>query len=157
LSGVIAHATRQNTQDFAQQALFDPLGIVDFSWRVDPNGYPDAAGGLLLTPHDMAKFGYLYLNDGVWEGERILPEGWVEESTSAQIDGGPPEYTSYGYLWWVTHLAGHAAYFASGYGGQYLYVVPDLDLVAVIASNDEWTHGQNRAIVADHILPAVIE
>jgi CubicO group peptidase (beta-lactamase class C family) len=156
LSGVIARATGQNAQDFARQVLFDPLGIVDFGWRLDPNGNPDAAGGLLLTPRDMAKFGYLYLNDGVWDGQRILPEGWVGESTSAQIEGGPPEYTRYGYLWWITRVDGHDAYFASGYGGQYLYVVPDLDLVAVIASNDEWTHGQNRALVADDIIPAVM-
>jgi CubicO group peptidase (beta-lactamase class C family) len=80
---------------------------------------------------------------------------WVKESTKKQSEGGFPEGEQYGYLWWVTNLKGHPAYFAGGYGGQFIYVIPDLDLVVVITSNLDRPHMENRGIIGDFILPAV--
>ena len=103
----------------------------------------------------MAKFGYLYLNQGVWNGKNIIPSDFVRASTQKQNKGGFPEIESYGYLWWVTTIEGHSAFFAGGYGGQYIYVVPDLDIVVVIASNFDRSHMENRVIIGDYVILAV--
>jgi CubicO group peptidase (beta-lactamase class C family) len=102
----------------------------------------------------MAKFGYLYLNRGRWDNRQLVPAEWVDVSTSTVINGGFPQYADYGYLWWVTEENGYPAYFAAGYGGQYLEVIPALDLVVVMTSSLDDLHTSNRQLIGDFIVPA---
>jgi CubicO group peptidase (beta-lactamase class C family) len=81
----------------------------------------------------MARFGYLYLNGGNWEGQQLIPESYVQSSIHPQSAGGPPGESAYGLLWWVTMIEDYAAFFAAGIGGQYIYVIPDIDLLVVIS------------------------
>ena len=153
--------------DYLQPRLFDPLGIAPPEWVVTEDGANRGGGGIYLTARDMAKIGYLYLNEGVWDGQRIVGRGWVERSTTRQssgdshlsganIGGGP-----YGYHWWVDEVAGKPAFAALGYGGQILYVVPDLDLVVAttVPSADAATpelQQRPRPIIEDLIVPAAL-
>lgn len=101
LSPILQQATGMTALDFARQYLFEPLGIGDAIWLTDPQGYNRGSEGLYLHPHDMAKLGYLWLNNGVWEGEQVVSREWVESSVTPQIDvpGGGDDY---GYGWWIT-------------------------------------------------------
>ena len=132
LSHLIRKATGKPADDYAKEHLFAPLGI-EFFWKRTPTGLADTEGGLYLTPRDLAKIGYLYLKDGVWDGKRILPEGWVKSSTTS-LTATDEKGIGYGYSWWAlppTGAATHGAFLAWGYGGQLLIVVPELDLIAV--------------------------
>jgi CubicO group peptidase (beta-lactamase class C family) len=132
LSFLLEKVTGQEADDYAKEHLFGPLGI-DYAWKRTPKGLADTEGGLYLRPRDLAKIGYLYLEDGVWEGKRILPEGWVRDSTAWAVESGPG--VGYGYKWWILSRKGpssYEAYAASGYGGQRLIVVPELGLLAVV-------------------------
>lgn len=130
LSYLIGKTTGKQADDYAKEHVFAPLGI-DFYWKRTPKGLADTEGGLYLTARDLAKFGYLYLRDGVWEGRRIVPAGWVEESTRPRVSTGKYRY---GYQWWTFEKETSPAdtcYAAWGYGGQFLFVFPKLDLIAV--------------------------
>ena len=132
LSFLIKKATGREADDYAREHLFDPLGI-EYAWKRTPRGLADTEGGLYLRPRDLAKIGYLFLKDGVWEGKRILPEGWVKDSTTWRV-GTSGGRRGYGYKWWVLSRRGpgtYEAYAGLGYGGQFLIVVPELDLIAV--------------------------
>jgi CubicO group peptidase (beta-lactamase class C family) len=153
LSGVISQATGMSLADFANKNLFEPLGIAPPEWSTDPEGYTTGAHALNLRARDVAKLGYLALNRGMWDGKQIVPATWIAESTRQQNEGGFPQYAPYGYLWWIAPEYG--AYFAAGYGGQYLYVVPNLDLVVVITSETESAHNENRDLIEDWVIPAV--
>jgi CubicO group peptidase (beta-lactamase class C family) len=135
LAEILVKATGKDPEAYAAEHLFRPLGIGNWYWKKTPAGLSDAEGGLYLTARDLAKIGYLYLNDGVWEGERILPEGWVQESTAPSVNpSGEESGSRYGYQWWLTPYEGSARSYAPtcrGYGGQYLFVVPEYDVVAV--------------------------
>jgi CubicO group peptidase (beta-lactamase class C family) len=135
LSYLIKKGTGKQAHEYAAEQLFAPLGIGESYWKTTPTGLADTEGGLYLTARDLAKLGYLYLHDGVWEGKRLLPEGWVKTSTSPLVDTRPGVDRSrrYGYQWWVLPYGkdGKHAYAALGYGGQRLIVVPEHDLIAV--------------------------
>jgi CubicO group peptidase (beta-lactamase class C family) len=136
LSGIIEKTTGKEADDYAKEHLFGPLGI-EYAWKRTPKGLADTEGGLYMRPRDLAKFGYLYLKDGVWEGKRILPEGWVKDSSAWVVDSAPQGRSGYGYKWWILSRKGpssYDAYAASGYGGQWLLVVPELDLLAVFTA-----------------------
>jgi CubicO group peptidase (beta-lactamase class C family) len=133
LSGVIQKATGKTADDYAKEHLFAPLGIRDFYWKRTPKGLSDTEGGLYLLPRDLAKLGELYMRDGVWRGTRILPSGWARESTQPRVATKEKGFR-YGYQWWVPSpqdSAGVESFAAWGYGGQFLFVVPSLDLIAV--------------------------
>jgi len=158
LSGVVSAASMMKSKDFAQKYLFDPLGITNYSWPTDPQGNVGGSGGprgLALRPRDMAKFGFLYLNEGNWDGKQILTSEWIKQSTLMHNSGGWPHGESYGYLCWVTETKGYSAYFAGGMGGQFIYVVPDLDLVVAITSDWDSHHEENRSLIAEHVIPAI--
>jgi CubicO group peptidase (beta-lactamase class C family) len=132
LSELIRKTTGKEADDYAKEHLFAPLGI-EYFWKRTPKGLADTEGGLYLAPRDLAKIGYLYLKDGVWDGKRILTEGWVKAST-AQSTHTPDGSYGYGYQWWVMPRKGagtYDAYSAWGYGGQLLIVVPELELISV--------------------------
>jgi CubicO group peptidase (beta-lactamase class C family) len=132
LSYIIKKATGLEADDYAKAHLFTPLGM-RYYWKRTPKGLADTEGGLYLEPRDLAKFGYLFLKDGTWDGARILPPEWTKQSTSWLVDAGR-RGRGYGYKWWLLSRKGPGtfdAYAAIGYGGQRLIVVPELDVVAV--------------------------
>jgi len=135
LGVIVAEATGLPLDRYAQERLFDPLGITPGAWMRSPQGEPSAGSGLELTARDMAKFGYLHLREGRWDGEQIVPAAWVVAATTYQSAGDATGgWAAYGYQWWITQTnAGFPAYFALGYGGQHIFVVPALDLVVVAA------------------------
>jgi len=139
VSEILAHilwkATGRQADEYAAEHLFGPLGIERFYWKRTPTGLPDTEGGLYLARSDLARFGSLYLHDGVWKGRRILPEGWVAETMRPRADPGAPDLPGvrYGYQWWLMPWGEgkNFAWACWGYGGQFLFVVPERDLVAV--------------------------
>ncbi|MBI5667043.1 MAG: serine hydrolase [Chloroflexi bacterium] len=154
LSGILTRATGTPLAEYTQRNLFDPLGIAPPEWMTDPEGYTTGAHGLRLRARDMAKLGYLYLNRGEWDGQQLVPADWVDISTRRHITGGFPQQADYGYLWWVTAERGYSYYFAAGYGGQYIAVIPNLDVVVVITSQTDALHTENRALIGQFVIPA---
>jgi CubicO group peptidase (beta-lactamase class C family) len=136
LSYLLRKATGKDVADYARERLFKPLGIGNFEWKHTPRGLADTEGGLYLEPRDLAKIGYLYLHQGSWDGRQIVPAEWVRQSTRWLVDAGWHQ-AGYGFKWWVLSRAtdgSYDAYAAIGYGGQYLIVVPQLDLIAVFTA-----------------------
>lgn len=160
LSYLIKKTTGKQADEYAAEHLFAPLGITDTYWKRTPTGLNDTEGGLYLTARDLAKLGYLYLHDGMWDGTRLLPEGWVAASTSPLVDTRPGAARSrkYGYQWWVLPYgtSGDYAYAALGYGGQRLIVVPKHDLIAVFTGWNIYEHAELAPYEAlDGVLAAV--
>jgi CubicO group peptidase (beta-lactamase class C family) len=177
LSAILRQATGRSTLDYARVKLFSPLGIstvpaaepvarqenrpaydrAGFAWPTDPQGNHVGFTWLKLTARDLARLGQLWLNQGRWAGRQLVSAAWVSESTTAHVDThSTPE--QYGYQWWLTTADGHRAYAAMGYGGQLIEVVPDLDLVTVVASTD--APGAAGAevyldLVSSYIAPAI--
>jgi CubicO group peptidase (beta-lactamase class C family) len=142
LSAVVGQVAGMSVAELARHALFEPLGIGRVEWPSDPNGVSTGGYGIRMSVRDAAKFAYLYLNNGAWDGRQVVSRAWVEESTRQQSEGHP-WFGHYGLHWWLRSLADTRAastYFAMGYGGQYLFVVPALDLVAVFFS---WMPGES--------------
>lgn len=131
LSVILTEVTGQDTAEYAQERLFGPLGIVPGEWERSPQGEAIGGFGLHLTARDMAKLGQLYLDEGRWDGEQIVPASYVAEAITYQSAGDSTGGVPYGYQWWVTDVYGYPVAFALGYGGQFIYLVPDLDLVVV--------------------------
>ena len=130
LSVIIQNTTKTRTLDFAKEYLFEPLGIQDIAWANSPQGVDIGYGEMWLKPHDMAKFGWLYLNKGRWGKHQILPSKWVERSTRGLIPA--TLFDHYGYQWWVDS-AGY--YMAVGYKGQRIFVVPEKNMVVVFTAD----------------------
>ena len=132
--------------DFAEEYLFEPLGIELYDWWTFPllDEVNFASGGVYLRPRDMAKFGALYLNGGSWNGTQIVPSLWVDASTDLSIPfvGSYRTLYGYGYNWWLGRSQfgeQRVAYFrASGWGGQNIYVYPELDLILVFTAGGYW-------------------
>ncbi len=133
---MVAAAAGKPLEDYAGEALFDPLGIAPAGWRRYPQGEVIGGYGLQITPQEMARLGYLYLRGGDWNGERLIATDYIAQSTTVQASGDPTGGTPYGYQWWITDATGYQAFYALGYGGQYIYVVPALDLVVAVAVGD---------------------
>lgn len=156
LSAIITRSPGKSARAFANQYLFQPIGmkeIPDYNmegygfedlfgnkvrgWVHDPDGHSTGGWGLTLTARDMARFGFLYLNQGVWENKTIIPKHWIEETTRMNNH-------HYGYLWWLREEDGLFAYLALGDGGNVICCIPELDVVVAIASafhmnpNDRW-------------------
>jgi CubicO group peptidase (beta-lactamase class C family) len=150
LSGVLAKATGLSTKSFADRYLFGPLNITNYQWEQDPKGIYSGGTNLYLTPRDMAKFGYLYLHKGEWEGNQIIPKDWVEASIQKQVTDA-----NYGYLFWIQDKKPFS-FEANGYGGQYIRIIPELDTVVVITSNANLPGGSNPIdLINKYIIPAV--
>ncbi|TLM99908.1 serine hydrolase, partial [bacterium] len=138
LTEILRRATGSNILDYGREYLFDPLDIDDVTWYKDDRGNYLGGSGLALTPRDMAKFGYLFLNNGTWNGEEVLNSNWVARSTSPHIRGtgielGLYKGQGYGYLWWSLPEIG--VYYAGGRHEQSIYVVQDLDLIVVMTGS----------------------
>lgn len=158
LSGIIAKETGQSAEEFAKDNLFNALGITNREWQSGPNEISNTGWGLFLHPVNMAMFGYLYLKNGLLNGEQVVPEDWIKESTSKHI-------ASYGYQWWIlpnaiaeAHPGAAGAYYALGYGGQYIFVLPNLNMVVVATAENYGKHqGSAFTFLRDYIFPALKE
>ena len=151
LSAIIIEKTGMATLAYAKKNLFEPLGIHDVTWKNDTSGRQWGFWGLYLTPLDMAKIGYLYLHNGTWAGERIVSGEWVRQATSKKMNADL--FPGYGFQWWVNDKAGF--YTAAGYGGQFIYVFPDKDMVVVFTGHDELNFDNPGRLLDMFILPAV--
>ena len=159
LGQVISWRSGMALDAYAAAYLFGPLGIQQVSWRRAPDGSATGGGGLKLKPRDAAKFGQLYLDGGVWNGARVVPAEWAARSresvTTLNNDG-------YGLLWWkrsFKHGGGMVdSFFTSGNGGNFIFVFPALDLVAVFTASNYNSPLTNRPfeLVEFWVLPAVL-
>ena len=145
LNRIIEIQSNMSLMEFANETLFQPLGIQDPRWGTDDSGLTYGGFGLYLTSREMAKFGQLFLHEGIWEGEQLVSKGWVQESTSEHMPENvdfvysvrPP--SDYGYLWWVHD----GFYIASGLHGQRIIANPENDYVLVFTSLDVTQQGAN--------------
>jgi len=155
MSGIIRDATGQFVDAYAEAYLFGPLGIPDYHWKKTSKGYPDTEGGLYLEAEQLAKIGYLYLQDGMWDGERLVPEGWVASSTARRAEVGNGQGWGYGYQWWRIDTDGTEIWAGLGFGGQYLVVIPEHQIVGVVNS---WNvFGGRRQSVRGAFVAALLE
>lgn len=136
LSAALTHASGETTHALAQRLLGDPLNISIRPWLRDPQGIYFGGNDMQLSPQALIEVGELYRNDGIvfdetGNGERVLPEGWVEASWQPR---GTSRWTGdgYGFGWFITQLAGEDVYYGRGYGGQALYVIPERKMTVVI-------------------------
>ena len=136
--------------------LFGPLAFEGHTWDTDSEGVNFGGKGLNIRPRDMAKFGQLFLDEGIWDGEQLISADYIDEATRNQLTVFS-EDGDYGYLWWLNEIEGHPMYAAVGFGGQHITIVPELDLVVVITSSFWRRHNDNDAIIYDLIVPAIIE
>ncbi|MBR78628.1 MAG: serine hydrolase, partial [Woeseiaceae bacterium] len=133
LSHILHEASGMHADEYAEKYLFNKLGIQDYFWKKTPNNLTDAEGGLYLSTRDFAKIGMLYLNDGRWNGSQIITNEWVELTMSPDTDIEESS-RKYGFQWWLVPYENNQEkwmYSGSGYGGQYLLIVPEYQLVMV--------------------------
>jgi CubicO group peptidase (beta-lactamase class C family) len=171
---VVARACDTDLLDFARERLFGPVGIEPGDWWFSWEDYRLGMSSLHLTARDMARFGQLYLQDGVWDGRRILPEGWVERSLAIHSEdawhigiGDHVRDLAYGYQWWTVRSGDREYRMAWGHGGQQIDLLPDEGMVIVVTADPlEAQHGggpwrkekQNLNLVGDYVaaLPAPV-
>ncbi|TFH07093.1 MAG: class C beta-lactamase-related serine hydrolase [Candidatus Thorarchaeota archaeon] len=153
LSGIVHETTNMSMLEFAAENLFAPLGIDRYFWPSDTQGVTFGGFDLQLRPLDMAKFGFLFLNNGSWDGEQIVSSDWVHNTTTTVTTLN--SISGYSRQWWT--MPDYGVYHTAGLYGQYIFVAPELDIVAVFTSgygaNDI---DENPQMVRDYILPAVI-
>ncbi len=157
LGVIIRQSTGMSVMQFANQYLFSPLNITDIWWSVDPHGNYYCGGGLYMTPRDLAKIGYLFLNNGTWDEQEIVTPSWVEESTRTVVYQWENfEYVGYGYQWWT--LPTLDIYNAAGLEGQNLYVDKNQDLIVTFtASHSRYESHPNDEILYEFILASVVD
>lgn len=164
LSAILTRATRMSTHAYASRYLFRPLGIDLRGWTTDPQGIYFGGNEMRLTPREMLKFGELYRAGGavrIGDSTRqLIPRAWIDSSwvrrTSSNWSGN-----GYGYGWWMTELGGYETFFAWGYGGQYIFIIPRLETTIVMTSDPEARSredGHRSALfemIVSRIIPAV--
>jgi CubicO group peptidase (beta-lactamase class C family) len=132
-----------SARDFIETELLGKMGITNFSWQDDVSGLPKSAAGSSMRSRDMLKWGMLVLNEGRWNGEQLIPEDFVEQATSRIYTN--PQGTSYGYFWWGHDVRVGEATFGCisgrGAGGQFIMILPELDLIAVVTSHNQGMGG----------------
>jgi len=155
LSLIINRTTGMSAEAYAKKHLFEPLKIKDYKWDKDPNGTHLGGWGLYLKPKDMAKFGYLIMKDGKWNKKQVVSKEWIKTATSKHIEGywGETKADDYGYLWWLNPAGGFRA---DGYGGQYIFVIPEQDLIVVFTSGVNYSEKmQPINCLNNYILPSI--
>lgn len=148
LSAVLTKATGVPLRTYAQRYLFDPLGIQIGGWDRDPQGIYFGGNNMALSPKALLAFGRLYLEGGMFDGRRVLSKEWIEQSwTPRFLNSSFNTRHDSGYLWWHTRYAGRSTWFAWGYGGQFLFVIPTLQAVVVFTGDpDARSRGGNDQI-----------
>jgi CubicO group peptidase (beta-lactamase class C family) len=138
----VENATGMPLADFANANLFYPMQITDAEWARSPTGLPIGGSGLYLRPRDLAKFGQLYLGNGAWQGQQLISADWIANTVVPRVDisSWATYSNAYGYQWWLGELPYNyqpvETWVTSGYGGQYLFVVPSLDLVVAFTGHN---------------------
>jgi CubicO group peptidase (beta-lactamase class C family) len=148
LSAIIQKRTGMRSLKFAKDNLFEPLGISEVKWELNPHGIDVGYGRMWLKPHDMAKFGWLFLKNGKWNGKTIVSEEWVKAATRGYVEA--TLYDQYGYQWWIDN---EGYYVAVGYAGQRIFVVPKFDMVVVFTSHQSFT--KPDMLMKDYIIKSV--
>ena len=162
LGDILNKSVPGGLEKYADEKLFRPLGIKKYSWQYTPQKVASTAGGLRMRSLDLAKFGQLYKNGGLWKGERIIPQSWVESSLTRQLRLPEEGGGFYGYLFWNTtyNVNGnqYEAFYSSGNGGNKIFIFKDQPLVVVItarAYNKPYAHPQANRLMERYILPAI--
>jgi CubicO group peptidase (beta-lactamase class C family) len=142
LAGVIFNATGRHAEAFAQEALFSPLGIPTYDWEYGKiDGYNLLDGSLSLRPRDLAKIGAMVAAGGRWDGQQVISEAWIKESTRTRIATGQPVLGGYGYLWWTGEAPSGSGtqpiIVANGMGSQFIIIFPKLDMVIVTTGGND--------------------
>lgn len=152
ISAIISKSTGIAMAELARNQLFTPMGISNFEWDADPQGNTIGFGNLALTLRDLAKFAYLYLNNGSWGSFQLLPADWVNECTKAHFlfSNG----YGYGYQWWVDPII--SGYSMRGAGGLRVFILPEHDLVLVIAGAIRYTYSDFYSVFEEYLFPAII-
>ncbi|MFW9855019.1 MAG: serine hydrolase domain-containing protein [Candidatus Thorarchaeota archaeon] len=148
LSAILDNVTEIGTGEFAQTRLFYPLGIGNPDWTLDKQGIPYGGSNLILKPRDMAKFGYLFLHNGTWDGNQIVSKEWITAGTR-----GTEVASFYGYQWWIEPT--RSGFSARGYKGQYILVLPDNDMVIVFTGDSDTLLGLYQTLIDQYIIPAI--
>jgi CubicO group peptidase (beta-lactamase class C family) len=151
LAYIFQKETGQDIDAYGEKYLFAPLGI-KHHWKRSYLGVVDTEGGLYLTGGDLAKIGYLYLNEGLWDGKRIVSKDWVKESLTPYIDAVRFQY---GFKWWLYPLNGKFVWMAIGFGGQRLMVFPEENLIVVFTGWEILKNPAPTKDLIDRLLPAV--
>ncbi|HYR09978.1 MAG TPA: serine hydrolase [Longimicrobium sp.] len=157
LSAILTRATGRSTWAYANEKLAEPLGFRIRPWQRDPQGIFFGGNDMYLTPRQMLRFGQMYLDGGVYQGRQIVPAAWVRESVRPRTSS-PYNGHGYGLGWWSKDSGGRRTFFAWGYGGQYVFVVPELELVAVFISESEGPRAPGHLpgihrILDDYLVP----
>ena len=159
MSYIIYKTTGLFPLDFANQYMFEPLGLTNVQWGKDRLGIHDGQGGLFFTPRDMARFGYLFLNNGTWNGTQLISHEWIRNSTRTITNFDPPLLdevrNGYGYLWWT--LPDYGVYYSAGMGGQYMFIDPARDLIAVFTAGIINKEVPWCKLFCNYLIPAVLE
>ncbi|MFX0205228.1 MAG: serine hydrolase domain-containing protein [Candidatus Hodarchaeota archaeon] len=154
LSAIIQQSINMTTLAFAQKYLFDPLNITSLKWMQSSHNVVFGGSGLSLSSRNMAKIGYLCLNNGSWHSQQIVSTKWVEQSTKNYLHLWQDVY--YGYQWWILPtLSDYFIFTASGYRGQWITCIPNLELVVVFTADTDTVF--YRTLLTDYIIPAVID
>jgi CubicO group peptidase (beta-lactamase class C family) len=155
LAYIFQKETGQDIDDYGQKYLFAPLGI-RHEWKRTYLGVVDTEGGLYLNGSDLAKIGYLYLHDGMWDSTRIVSSEWVKESVTPYFQTDEPQF-KYGFKWWLSKLPDSTEFvwMARGFGGQHLMVFPKEGLIVTFTAWDILPNSTGKDPVASDFLPAV--
>ncbi|HEY9230160.1 MAG TPA: serine hydrolase [Gemmatimonadaceae bacterium] len=161
LSAILTRAARVNTRAYASRYLFEPLGVRLRGWTTDPQGIPFGGNEMRLTPREMLAFGNLYLNGGATaSGAQVVQRTWIDSSWVPRTQSNWSGH-AYGYGWWIRSSRGYRTYFAWGYGGQFIFVIPELQAVVVATSDPETRSREGGhideiyAILDEEIVPAL--
>jgi CubicO group peptidase (beta-lactamase class C family) len=164
LSAILTRATRTSTHTYADRHLFRPMGIRLRGWTTDPQGVYFGGNEMRLTPREMLAFGELYRNRGrARDGDsvrQVVPEAWIDSSWVSRTRSGWSG-NEYGYGWWMRDFGGYRAYFAWGYGGQYIFVFPALDATVVVTSDpdvmsrEEGHRAELFRMIEENVVPAL--
>ena len=151
LAAILQKTTGKTALEFAEENLFHPLGINNIEWPANPQGITIGYSELYMRPRDMARFGYLFLNNGKWNGQQIVPAEWVVDSTQKHISA--TLIPGYGYQWWIMSPDRYAAV---GYAGQRIFVLKDKQMVVVFTSQLGGAKARlPMGILRGYIIPAV--
>ena len=165
LGEILKNATKMNIDEFSGKYLFEPLGIAPYHWSQYNNGVIDTAGSLKITPRDMTKIGITFLNKGAWNGKQIISEQWVDKSAASYpgnswLNNWDDHWgmRGYSYSWW-THVFTKSGkrvdmFYAAGWGGQYIMVIPELNTVVVFTGGNYLSYRPPFEILKKYILPA---
>jgi len=154
LSAILSKVTGRSAADYAKEKLFKPLGIEDVQWRADPQGVSTGGFGLYLLPRDMAKLGTLWLHDGVWDGQRLLPVGWIDEARHAKVEMGLPGWR-YTNLFWS--IPDKDAIMSVGFNRQLIAVMPGLDIAAAFTGAMRYSNANGVPSTPGYGLSAVLD